>query len=227
VSAPIVSAPVSNGPPTVRAAAPLPASVPPPISTSSCPPQKLSLLPYLRRHWQETRGSWFFPTLIGVLAVPGLSLLKPLIGFSGVAYAATGCMGLSVVCFTLYLFKRLGAYILGGERSVTDKSHSLLAPLARGGMLLGLCMLAPLAAAEYFIPPSGLLATVVPPLREVQRQLGIATVDAAWGDEDEDLLHVAGGTSSALEGAGAGADTAKPGNSLKGSENSQVVVAEG
>ena len=137
----------------------------PPLPSST---SRLSLPAYLWRHWGQTRGSWFLPVFVGVLAVPALSLLKPIIGFRGLAYAAGGCLALTAGCFVLYLLKQTGAYLLGGERSVTEKSSSVLARFAYSGLLFGLFFLGPLAAAEYFTPPTGLLATAVPPLQELR-----------------------------------------------------------
>lgn len=93
-------------------------------------------------------------------------------------------MALAAICFVLYLIKRVGAYLLGGERSVTENNSSVLARLAYGGLLFGLFFLGPLAATEYFTPPSGLLATAVPPLQELQEDLRIVSKPLAVADTD-------------------------------------------
>ena len=92
-----------------------------------------------------------------------------------------GVAGLTVVAAFWFFLRRTSGYFLGHERYVPDDAHSWSSVIAYGGMtaLLPLCLL---VAVEYSNPQQGVLATLIPRLKEEQRRwLEPAKDESKWG----------------------------------------------
>jgi hypothetical protein len=125
---------------------------------------------FIRRHWKQTKGSWFLPVLAGVCLVPMASLFKPVIGWSNLAVFTALLAILSLSLFVIYLIHRVVQHIQG-KWEVTEKSQCRLARIAYQVGLLAFPILASLVAVEYFTPDRGLLVAAIPKLQVLQDQL--------------------------------------------------------
>ncbi|QDT15042.1 hypothetical protein CA12_11220 [Alienimonas californiensis] len=117
-----------------------------------------------------------------------------MLGIGGLTVAAVGLAAAGALCFAFFMVRRSGAYLLGGQRTVGEGSASTAAWLSKTAILLAIFGLAPLALAERFTPEEGLLASIVPPLGDVQSEI---LDDPAAGAEEQD---------ASVELADAGAD---------------------
>jgi len=122
---------------------------------------------YWTRHFTETRGPWAFGICLGLITIPILSLLKPAIGFKGLAITLAVVIFLSSLLLLIYSLQRAIAYFLRRQRSVPNRARSRTAALGFTGLLWGV-MIAPLVGAELFTPRCGLLVTLIPQLQEEQ-----------------------------------------------------------
>ncbi len=128
------------------------------------------LLVYIRHHWEQTKGTWFLPVLIGPFLILAASLFKPLIGWPNLA-AFTVLLGLlSLSSFVLYLVVRAFRYAQG-RWEVTEETNSRLARFAHDAGLLTIPILTLLLAVEYFTPERGLLVATIPQLQVLQDDL--------------------------------------------------------
>ena len=143
-------------------------AIPPAVSPVQAPVQpQLKFLPYCFQHFAATHWPAAIGICCGVIALPFISLLKPLLGFRGLCFVLAGSLILSVASGIIYFIQRSMAYSLGGERTIPPNTKSWMARLAYGGLTF-LVPMAPLVGAEYFTPDYGLLATIVPEFRKDQ-----------------------------------------------------------
>ena len=135
--------------------------------TSPVQGKPLGFLAYYSRHFAATRGPAAAGICCGLLAIPAVSLLKPVLGFRGMCLALTGVLALAAISGILHMLARAVAYYSGGQHTVSDKSWSVTAPIMYGGLMF-LLPTVPWVAAEYFTPPHGLLANLLPRFRSEQ-----------------------------------------------------------
>lgn len=119
---------------------------------------------YCVQNFATTRWLECIGICLGIIAIPFISLLKPVLGFSGLCFVLAGAAGLSVVSGMVYLFWCFIAY---SKRSSPNRAWSFMAPLAYGGLMF-LVPMVPWIAAEYFTPRHGLLATIFPDFQKDQ-----------------------------------------------------------
>ena len=126
---------------------------------------------YLAAYYAATHGlgDRLLAFVLGLIAMAVLSLLKPTLGHKGIVLFVAGVAGLTVVAAVWFFLRRTSGYFLGHERQVPDDAQSWSSVIAYGGMtaLLPLCLL---VAIEYFNPQQGVLATLIPRLKEEQRR---------------------------------------------------------
>lgn len=146
-----------------------PVEPPPRINTTS-PPADLMFSQYWARYFADTRGPWAYGVCLGLIAIPTLSLLKPVIGFKGLAIALVVVILQSLSLLAIYSLQRAVAYLRQRQRTVPDEAQSRTAALGFTGLLLCI-MITPLVAAEFFTPRCGLVATLMPQLQEPQAYL--------------------------------------------------------
>jgi hypothetical protein len=139
-----------------------------------------------------------------------LSLLKPTLGYRGIVLIVAGVAGLAVVAAFWFFLRRISAYFLGHERYVPDDAHSWSSVIAYGGMaaLLPLCLL---VVVEYSNPQQGVLATLIPRLKEEQRRWLVSAEDKTkpGGIEARIAKEGAVGESGLAEGASSRSDQAQ------------------
>lgn len=123
-------------------------------------------------------GTWTFGMIVGILLMPVLSLLKPVLGFSGIAFIGIGVAGSTIAATAIFVVRRTLKYFLRHERAVPPDVASWTSLIAFGGwvMLIPICLL---VGIEYFAPPTGIVTTLVPQLREQQGRW-IESLEAAW-----------------------------------------------
>ncbi len=143
------------------------APTPPPPSTEEPPPIPVGFFTYFFQHFRATRWPEAVGICLGLVAIPAVSLTKPLIGFRGLCFVMAGAAALSLVSGIWYIFSRLIAYYLDGQRSVPHRVRSITALLAYGALMF-LIPMVPWVAGEFFTPPHGLLATIFPDFRKEQ-----------------------------------------------------------
>lgn len=174
---PVVAAP-APGLPTAQPKPPQHSAAPPaarkstfPVGPSgasvSQPITKLGFFAYFRQHFAATHWPEAFGICLAILSIPIVSLLKPLLGLRGLCFVLAGALALSTVSGFVYAVQRLTAYFFTGERNVPIRPRSWMARLTYGGWMF-LIPMGLWVGAEYFAPPQGLLATIVPDLRKEQ-----------------------------------------------------------
>jgi len=135
---------------------------------------------YLTAYYSATHGLgiWALAMVLGLLLVPALSFMKPVLGFEGIARIWFGLAGLAGGATLIFVVRRMLGYYLGHERAVPEDAASWSSLIAYGGwtMLIPLCLL---VAVEYFSPQHGVLTTLVPTLKEQQGRW-LASLEAAW-----------------------------------------------
>ncbi len=129
--------------------------------------KKLNFIAYLRKHFAATHWPEAFGICLAILSIPIVSLLKPILVFRGMCFVLAGALALSTVTGLVYVIQRLTAYFFRGERAVPIRPRSWMARLTYGGWMF-LIPMGLWVGAEYFAPPQGLLATIVPDLRKEQ-----------------------------------------------------------
>jgi hypothetical protein len=142
-----------------------PAAIPP----APAPQPELGFFAYWNAYWKAARGPVWLPLLLVVPLVPVLSLLKPLLGWQGLLAVPAALLLLSVTARAAYLFRRLGSYYSVRERTVPARPSRLAARVGFGSAVMLLPLIV-LGAIEYFTPPHGLLAQVLPKAHDVQQQ---------------------------------------------------------
>jgi hypothetical protein len=140
-------------------------------------PENLHLFSYLWRHWEATHGSLLLPVLIAILLIPCLSMAKPLIGYQGLFDIAEVTITFGIIAFSFYLISQTASFFLGGKRSVSDETISVLSLAAFTFFVLGIVFLAPLAVVESYLPLRGALVKVLPYTGRIQKDLGF---DEPW-----------------------------------------------
>jgi hypothetical protein len=166
-----------------RPAARPPVSVAPSGATATQSAKKLGFVAYFRQHFAATHWPEAFGICLGLLSIPIVSLLKPVLGFRGMCFVLAGVLALSAVSGVVYAIQRITAF-LHGERSVPIQARSWMARLTYGGWMF-LIPMAPWVGAEYFAPPYGLLAAIAPDLRKEQsRWLRLPIPEADHQDTD-------------------------------------------
>lgn len=131
--------------------------------------QEEGIYRYLTHYYAATHGLgiWSLAIITSLVAMPVLSLLKPVLEFKGLATVLAAVAGLAGLAALVFVIKRTLGYYLAHERCVPNGAHSWSSIIAYGGMtaLIPLCLL---VAVEYFSPRSGILATLVPSFKEQQ-----------------------------------------------------------
>jgi hypothetical protein len=150
-----------------RPAARPPVSVAPSGATATQSAKKLGFVAYFRQHFAATHWPEAVGICLGLLSIPIVSLLKPVLGFRGMCFVLAGAVALSAVSGIVYAVQRFTAYFLHGERTVPLQASSWTARLTYGGWMF-LIPMVPWVGAEYFAPPYGLLAAIAPNLRKEQ-----------------------------------------------------------
>ena len=214
------------------AQAPLPKSQQTPPATKSPAPgsppgtrampavKKLGFFAYSRQHFAATHWPAAFGICCGLLSIPIVSLLKPILGFRGMCFVLAGAVAVSFANGIVYAIQRIAAFV-SGERSVSSEAKSWTARLAYGGWMF-LIPMAPWVGAEYFTSPYGLLATIRTDLRKEQaRWLRLPTADA----EQQDTGTTASGDKRVPRTEDGGATQASP-QSHVDSENPFAVVED-
>jgi hypothetical protein len=142
-----------------------------PATLETATRQEGGFLRYLADYYAATHGlgDRLLAFVLGLIAMAVLSLLKPTLGYRGIVLIVAGVAGLTVVAAFWFLLRRISGYFLGHERYVPDDALSWSSVIAYGGMtaLLPLCLL---VAVEYSNPQQGVLATLIPRLKEEQRR---------------------------------------------------------
>ena len=145
--------------------------------------KNLGFIAYLRRHFAATHWPEAFGICLGLLAIPIVSLLKPVLGFRGMCFVLAGIVAFSVLSGFVYMIQRVTGYFFRGERIVAIRPRSWTARLTYGGWMF-LIPMSLWVGAEYFSPPYGLLAALAPDLRKEQsRWLRLPVADTVSGDE--------------------------------------------
>jgi len=166
-----------------------PAFVEPTGSTATQSDKRLGFVAYLRQHFAATHWPAAFGICLGLLVIPVVSLLKPILEFRGLCIVLAGAFVLSIVSGIIYTVQRSAAFFFCGKRAVPDQTRSWMARLTYGS-LMSLIPLAPWVVAEYFGPPYGLLAAIAPDLRKEQaRWFGLPNPEA---DQKESGIAVSG-----------------------------------
>ncbi|NLS95281.1 MAG: hypothetical protein GXX96_24335 [Planctomycetaceae bacterium] len=147
-----------------------PPITPPPVIPKQSPPGQLSFGQYWSCHFAQTRGPWAFGVALGLIVVPVLSLLKPAIGMRGLVIVLVAVVVLSLTLLLIYTYQRLVAYFLTRTTELLNRPRSRIAPFGFTSLLLAI-VIGPLVAGESFVPECGLLATLVPQLKEEQARL--------------------------------------------------------
>jgi GYF domain 2 len=141
------------------------------ITPHSVTKQDVGFFRYLADYYAATHGlgDRLLALVLGLNAMAVLSLLKPTLGYRGIALAVACVAGLTLVAAFWLFVRRFVKYFLGHERHVPDLAHSWSSVITHGGMtaLLPLCLL---VAVEYFSPQQGALANFVPRLKDEQRR---------------------------------------------------------
>jgi formylglycine-generating enzyme required for sulfatase activity len=133
-------------------------------------------------HWRATRGHWAIPLMLALLAVPVLSLLKPVVGWWVLLAGVLVLAGLTIAFQLLYRVQRRLAYAVDCGQ-VRPEARSLSARLCFAGYLL-LLPWAAVVGAEYFTGDNGLLAGAVPELQPLQDKASdklVASKDFLFG----------------------------------------------
>lgn len=141
---------------------------PPPIPETATR-QEGGFLRYLADYYAATHGlgDRLLALVLALMAMAVLSLLKPTLGYRGIVLIVAAVAGLTVVAAFWFLLRRISGYFLGHERCVPEDAHSWSSLITYGGMtaLLPLCLL---VAVEFFNPQEGVLAALVPRLKDEQ-----------------------------------------------------------
>jgi hypothetical protein len=206
--------------PTPPPATKSPAPGAPPGTRATPSVKKLGFFAYSRQHFAATHWPAAFGICCGLLSIPIVSLLKPILGFRGMCFVLAGAVALSAVSGVVYAIQRIATF-LRGERSVPIQARSWMARLTYGGWMF-LIPMAPWVGAEYFAPPYGLLAAIAPDLRKEQsRWLRLSLPEADHQDSDT----AASGDKKVPKTEGTGATQASPQPRAE-SENPFVVVED-
>ena len=192
----------SSGPPPLPkseqgvAPEPFPKSPSPPtgggLTTARHRPQETGFYRYWTDYYRATHGLgiWSLGIILGLVSMPLLSLLKPLLGFKGILWIWLGLAGIAGTATVVFLVRRALAYYLRNEWIVPQDvtSWSSLVAHACWTMLIPLCLL---VAVEFFAPPIGIVTTLVPSFREDQARW-VESLEAAWartGSKRDDRNH--------------------------------------
>jgi len=204
-----------------RPAARLSVSVAPSGATATQSAKKLGFVAYFRQHFAGSHWPSAFGICCGLLSIPIVSLLKPVLGFRGMCFVLAGTVALSTVSGGVYTIQRFTLYFLCGERTVPLQVSSWTARLAYGGWMF-LIPMAPWVAAEYFAPPYGLLTAIAPDFRKEQaRWLRLPMAE----EDHQDSGTAASGDKKVPTTEGTGATQASPRPRAE-SENPFVVVED-
>ena len=182
-----------------------------PATPETATRQEGGFLRYLADYYAATHGlgDRLLAFVLGLIAMAVLSLLKPTLGYRGIVLIVAGVAGLTVVAAFWFFLRRISGYFLGHERYVPDDAHSWSSVIAYGGMtaLLPLCLL---VAVEYSNPQQGVLATLIPRLKEEQRRwLEPAKDESKWGGIETGVAKVGTvGERGVAEGASSRPDPA-------------------
>ena len=179
--APLESQQASATPPAASKTA---APVAPPPTSATPTVKKLGFVTYSRRHFAATHWPGAFGICCGLVSIPIVSLLKPILGYRGMCTVLAGAVALSIVGGAVYMIGRFTDYFVRGARTVPIHASSWMARLAYGGLMF-LVPMAPWVAAEYFAPADGLLASILPYVREEQaRWLRLSIPETENHDSD-------------------------------------------
>ncbi len=125
---------------------------------------------YLTGHFASARGLWVWWAILAILLAPVLSFAKPFVGFRGLVIFVVGTGVASALAGILYLIQRVLAFYLGGERNLPTNARSRMAQMSYGCFAM-LTPLAVLLGVEFFSPPRGIIATLLPDLRNAQERI--------------------------------------------------------
>ncbi len=131
------------------------------------PVDQIGFCAYLRRHFAETHGLPVWGLCVGLLAVPAISLFKPVWGLLGLLAVTAALLVLTLAVGTVYAVQRMLVYFLCKRRTVGGDAQSWLASLTYS-CLKCLILVVLITLVECFTPSYGLLATLVPQFRDEQ-----------------------------------------------------------
>ena len=140
--------------------------------------ERLGFVAYLRQYFAATHWPAAFGICLGLLAIPIVSLLKPILEFRGMCIVLAGAFILSILSGIIYIVQRFAVFFFCGKRTVPDQATSWMARLTYGSLMF-LIPMAPWVCAEYFGPPYGLMAAIAPDFRKEQaRWFGLPIPEA-------------------------------------------------
>ena len=118
---------------------------------------------------------------LGLITIPVLSLLKPVIGFQGLVGVWAILGGVSLLTGIGYLVKRFHGYFLARARVIAPDARSWAA-VGFYLALISALTLTPAIGLELLAPPCGMLAALIPPFqREQARWFGLEQpADRPW-----------------------------------------------
>lgn len=164
----------------------LPATAPSQTPPKQVPPAPtLGFAAHTRRYFKASRWSvWFWiPNLLWMILVA--SLLKPILGVSGLVQSGFIAVIVAAIAGVAFIFFRFGSYFVLRRKEFPERPRSLTAKCAFGGSLLSIAFFG-LAIAEKFAANEGILVSQVPSLKPLQTKF-ISTLttkeDQAIGDE--------------------------------------------
>jgi|LSQX01.2.fsa_nt_gb hypothetical protein len=167
------------GPPALAARAdetppPLPAtsamSATPLLRDDTLPEQK-PFSEYAWEYYRATHGltTWTVAVVVGMLSVPVLSFLKPVLGFRTLVAIPAILAAILAVSAMLFVLGRSIGYYLRQRRDVPHDARSWLSIIAYGSMVM-LVPLTLLMIVEYFTSPHGSLVALAPTFRSDQER---------------------------------------------------------
>ncbi|NUQ66040.1 MAG: hypothetical protein HUU20_26565, partial [Pirellulales bacterium] len=132
---------------------------------SERPSETETFATYLREHFERSRGLAVWGIVAGLVAVPLMSLSKPVLGIGGILTILKITVAVTVLAGLWYVFERFQAFALK-QRGLTDENDRDWPAAFVYGCAMFLVPVVLLSIAECFTPPRGLVASLVPGARE-------------------------------------------------------------
>ena len=95
----------------------------------------MPFLTYLWRYFQHTHGLPVWGICCGLIVLPFISFLKPMLGISGILSLMGTVVAISVLSTACFVIRRFIAYGRRGERLVGPSAQSWTAMLAFSGLM--------------------------------------------------------------------------------------------